>query len=158
MNLRTRRRLRGAAAGAFAAGVWALQQPLDMRLFGVAYDDTELLGKGVTRGPRWRPIGIALHLGNGAVFGAGYAEFAARSPLPAALNGPAAAMAEHLGSWPLVGLSDRYHPARADWPALAGDPAAFAQATWRHLLFGWVLGRAELRLNAAAPEPTLARR
>jgi hypothetical protein len=33
---------RGALAGAAAAGVWALQQPLDQRVFGVRYDDTEL--------------------------------------------------------------------------------------------------------------------
>ena len=31
---------------------------------------------------------------------------------------------------------------------LSADPAAFAQATWRHLLFGVVLGELERRLNA----------
>ena len=41
---------RGALAGAVAAGVWAAQQPLDKTVFGVDYDDTELLGKAVTRG------------------------------------------------------------------------------------------------------------
>ena len=49
--------VRGALAGAVAAGVWAAQQPLDKRVFGVDYDDTELLGKLVTRGPAWRPVG-----------------------------------------------------------------------------------------------------
>ncbi len=137
----------GALAGAIAAGVWALQQPLDMRAFGVPYDDTELLGKAVTRGPAWRPLGVAIHLANGAAFGAAYARLARRSPLPAWANGPAAGMTEHLASWPFVGLADRFHPAREDFPQLAGDPAAFAQATWRHLLFGVVLGETERRLN-----------
>ena len=137
----------GALAGAIAAGVWALQQPLDMRAFGVPYDDTELLGKAVTRGPAWRPIGIAAHLANGAAFGAVYARLARRSPLPAWANGPVAGMTEHLASWPFVGLADRFHPAREDFPQLAGDRAAFAQATWRHLLFGIVLGETERRLS-----------
>ena len=47
-------------AGAVAAGVWAAQQPLDMKVFGVKYDDTELLGKAVTRGPLWRPADLQL--------------------------------------------------------------------------------------------------
>jgi hypothetical protein len=130
--------------------VWALQQPLDRRVFRVPYDDTELLGKLVTRGPAWRPIGAALHVVNGAAFGAVYAIAAPRLPLPAWARGPAAGMAEHLASWPGTALSDRLHPARSELPSLNGDRRAFAQATWRHLLFGTVLGEIERRL---APEP-----
>jgi hypothetical protein len=37
-------------------------------------------------------------------------------------------------------------------PALWGSGPAFAQATWRHLLFGAVLGELERRLNAEEPE------
>ena len=87
------RTLRGALAGAIATGVWAIQQPIDMRIFGVPYDDTELLGKAVTRGPGWRPIGALMHLANGALFGAVYANVAPHIPLPPALKGPAAGMA-----------------------------------------------------------------
>ena len=141
------RTLRGALAGAVAATIWAAQQPLDKRLFGVAYDDTELLGKAVTRGPGWRPVGVALHLANGAAFGAVFARLARNSPLPDWANGPAAAMIENFGLWPLVGLTDRLHPAREELPDLAGNRAALAQATWRHLLFGVVLGETERRLN-----------
>ena len=36
---------RGALAGGIAAGLWALQQPLDKRLFASRYDDVELLGR-----------------------------------------------------------------------------------------------------------------
>jgi hypothetical protein len=140
--------LRGAVAGALAAGVWAAQTPLDKRVFGEHYDDTELLGKAVTRGPAWLPIGVALHLANGAAFGAAYANLARRVPLPSWTRGPLAALAQNFAFWPLAVVSDRAHPARKDLPQLWGNPRAFAQATWRHLLFGLVLGELERRLNA----------
>ena len=143
------RTVRGAVAGAVAAGVWALQQPLDRRVFGVPYDDTELLGKAVTRGRAWpaagpgaapaqrRGLRRALRerraAGAAAVVGARSRRGAAR-----ALRDVAAGRS----------LTDRLHPARDDLPKLAADPAAFAQATWRHLLFGVVLGELERRLNA----------
>ena len=138
---------RGAVAGAIAAGVWAAQQPLDKRVFAVDYDDTELLGKTVTKGPAWPFVGLAMHLANGAVFGAIYANVARRLPLPSWARGPAAGMAEHLTTWPSMVAVDRFHPARKDLPTLATNPRAFAQATWRHLLFGVVLGELERRLN-----------
>ena len=71
-------------------------------------------------------------------------------PIPPALRGPAAALAEHFFLWPLTGLSDRFHPARGALPVLAGNRRAFVQATWRHLLFGLVLGALERRLNGDA--------
>jgi len=141
------RSLRGALAGGIAAAAWAAQQPLDKRVFGCDYDDTELLGKLVTRGSAWPAAGAALHLLNGAAFGAVYSQLAPRLPLPGWARGPAAGLLEHLASWPLTFVTDRRHPARGDMPALATDPRAFAQATWRHLLFGTVLGELERRLN-----------
>src|SRR3954452_23142103 len=89
---------RGALAGAVAAGVWAAQQPLDKAVFGVDYDDVELLGKAVTRGPAWAPIGVGLHLANGALFGALYANVAPRMPLPSWARGPVAALVENFTS------------------------------------------------------------
>jgi hypothetical protein len=63
-------------------------------------------------------------------------------------------MAEHLGLWPLGQLVDRYHPARKELTPLWGNRRAFAQATWRHLIFGLVLGELERRLNMeGADEP-----
>jgi hypothetical protein len=147
------RTLRGAACGAVAAGVWALQQPLDKMAFSSQYDDVELLGKAVTRGDSWLPVGLALHLGNGAIFGGVYANVAPAIPVPPALRGPLAAIAEHLALWPLGSVSDRVHPARKDLPKLGGNRAAFLQSAWRHLLFGFVLGELERRVNAE-PEPT----
>jgi hypothetical protein len=145
---------RGAVAGAVAAGVWAATSPLDARVFGVPYLDQELLGKLVTRGRAWMAVGVALHVANGALFGAAYAQVAQRLPTPPWARGPLAGLAEHLATWPLTTLVDRGHPARDQLPRLAGEPRAFAQATWRHLLFGVVLGELERRLNRPpAPPP-----
>ena len=52
--------------GPLPPAVWAAQQPLDKAVFGSRYDDTELLGKAVTRGPSWMPVGVAMHVANGA--------------------------------------------------------------------------------------------
>jgi len=143
---------RGALAGAVAAGVWAAQQPLDKRAFSVDYDDVELLGKTVTRGPAWPYAGVAAHLVNGGLFGALYATVAPRIPLPSWARGPAAGLAEHLATWPAMAIVDRLHPARRDRDPIALSPRAFAQSAWRHLLFGVVLGELERRLNAP-PDP-----
>ena len=146
------RTLRGALCGASAAAVWALTQPLDKLVFKSSYDDVELLGRALTAGERWYPVGLALHLSNGAVFGAAYANLAPALPVPSVLRGPTVALAEHLAFWPLTSFSDRVHPARDRLPPLAGNRRAFGQATWRHLLYGIVLGELERLLNAA-PEP-----
>jgi xanthosine utilization system XapX-like protein len=128
----------GALAGAVAAGVWAAQQPLDKRVFGSNYDDVELLGKLVTRDSGWHATGLAIHMGNGAAFGAVYALLRPLFPGPPQVAGVAAGLSEHLATWPLTALVDR---------KLAGDRRAFAQAAWRHALFGLVLGELERRLN-----------
>jgi hypothetical protein len=141
------RTVNGALAGAAAAAVWASQQPLDKRLFRSDYDDVELLGKLVARDSSWPLAGIALHIQNGIVFGAAYAQLRPFIPGPDAAKGILAAVSEHLALWPLGRLSDRYHPARGQLPALTGNRRAFVQAAWRHALFGAVLGELERRLN-----------
>lgn len=146
------RTLRGAACGVVAATIWALQQPLDKRAFSSPHDDVELLGKAVTQGNAWYPVGLTIHVGNGALLGAVYANLAPAMPIPAPLRGPVVALVEHFALWPLTAVSDRLHPARDDLPRWAGSRTAFAQATWRHLLFGFVLGELERRLNRE-PEP-----
>jgi len=147
------RPLRGALAGAAAAAVWAAQEPLDQRLFGVPYSDTELLGKWVTRGPAWRPLGLAAHLQNGALLGAAYAALGPRLPVRGWAGGTLVGLGEHLATWPGTALVPRLHPAAGDFPVLWGSGRAFAQATWRHLLFGVLLGVLEARLNPPAPPP-----
>jgi hypothetical protein len=140
-----------------AAGLWAAEQPLDKLVLDCSYDDVELLGKAVTRGNGWYPIGLAMHLWNGAVFGAVYSNVASYLPVPPPLRGPLVALSEHVALWPLGSVSDRLHPARRELPELRGNGRAFAQAAWRHLLFGVVLGELERRLNTApeaAPPPS----
>jgi hypothetical protein len=144
------RTTRGALAGAIAAGAWSVQAQLDMRAFGVPYSDEALLGKAVTRGPAWPVVGVGLHLLYGASFGAAYANIAPRLPLPSWARGPVVAMIEHLSTWPMTVAVDRVHPARAELPDLWGNNRAFAQATWRHLVFGVVMGELERRFNALA--------
>ena len=128
----------GALAGAVAAAVWAAQQPLDKRVFRSDYDDVELLGKLVTRDSGWQAAGLAIHMTNGAAFGAVYALLRPLVPGPPQLAGVTAGLTEHVATWPLTGLVDR---------KLAGDRRAFAQSAWRHALFGLVLGEVERRLN-----------
>ena len=102
-----------------------------------------MLGKGVTRGPHWRAVGFALHAANGAVFGLAFDELRRRLPLSPRRLAVGLAVAEHLTLYPLCYFIDRYHPARGEpgIPPLLRNPRAFAQATWRHALFGTVLGR-----------------
>jgi xanthosine utilization system XapX-like protein len=128
----------GALAGAVGAAVWAAQQPLDKRVFGSDYDDVELLGKLVTREGR-QVTGLAIHLANGAAFGAVYSLVRPLIPGPPQTAGVAAALGEHVATWPLTALIDR---------KLTGDRRAFAQSAWRHALFGLVLGELERRLNS----------
>jgi hypothetical protein len=146
------RTLRGAVSGAVAAAVWAIQQPLDKKVFSSRYDDVELLGKAITRDAGWVPIGFGIHMADGALFGAVYANVAPALPVPPVLRGPVLALSEHVALWPLVALTDRLHPARGELPNLRGNRVAFLQAAWRHLLFGFVLGELERRINAE-PEP-----
>lgn len=136
-------RARAAAAGATAATVWGLLEPLDKRLFRCDYSDVALLGKLVTRGPGWRAAGFALHAANGAAFGLVFDAARRRLPIEPRRLALVLALAEHVALYPTSFLVDRYHPARGTEgiPPLLTNPRAFAQATARHALFGWLLGR-----------------
>jgi hypothetical protein len=139
-------RARAAWAGAAAATVWGLLEPLDRRLFRSDYSDIALLGKLVTRGRWWRPAGFAIHATNGAIFGLAFEEARRRlggDPRRLAL---AMALVENLALYPLAILVDRRHPARGE-PGLAPllTLRAFAQETARHAVFGVVLGRLAAR-------------
>jgi hypothetical protein len=137
-------RVRAAAAGAVAATVWGLVEPLDQRLLRCDYSDIAVLGKAVTRGPRWRLAGFALHALNGAVFGLVFDEVGRRVAFGPRRLAVAMALGEHAVLYPLGAIVDRRHPARGEpgLPKLVWNRRAYAQATWRHLLFGLVLGNA----------------
>jgi hypothetical protein len=118
--------LRAALAGATAAVVWGLQEPLDKRVFRCDYSDVEFLGRGR------RSVGFAVHALNGAVFGSVFNAVRRRTDLDARRLAVSLALAEHVALWPLMAIVDR---------KLVTSPNAFAQATYRHLLFGVLLAR-----------------
>jgi hypothetical protein len=119
-------RMRAAAAGAAAATVWGLLEPLDQRVFGCDYSDIELVGRGN------RKLGFVVHAANGATFGLAFDAVRRRVRIDHRRLAVGLALAEHVTLWPLIGLVDR---------ELVTSPRAFAQSTWRHLLFGALLGR-----------------
>jgi hypothetical protein len=132
--------LRGAFSGIAAAAAWAAAEPLAGRLFRPpgGYSDLRLLGAVVTRGPAWRPVGLGLHLWNGAVFGAVFE----RVGLQGVRQGILAAQVENLALWPGMAAVDRVHPDRKSgaWPPLLRNGRVFAYEAAVHLLFGAVLG------------------
>ena len=136
------RPVRAALAGAAAATAWGLLEPVDMRLFGSRYSDVALLGKLVTRGRGWRPLGFAMHAANGALFGLLYDRVRRRVDVEPRRLALALALAENAALYPLTVVVDRHHPARGDeyLPPLA-TPRVFAQETFRHALFGVLVGR-----------------
>jgi hypothetical protein len=148
------RALNGAIAGGVAAAVWAVQQPLDKRVFGHGYDDVEFMGKLVTRSDNWPAVGLALHVQNGMAFGVAYSALRPLLPGPPVAWGFVAAMVENAATWPLGRIADRYHPARGTMTPIGTSRRSLAQATWRHALFGLVMGLVEARLNdRSADEP-----
>jgi hypothetical protein len=118
--------------------VWAAAEPIDRRLLRNDDSDVALLGKAVTRSRAWPVVGLAMHAANGAVFGLAYHELRRRRDVSAVRL----AMVEHVALFPLGAIVDRRHPARGEAGVQQVFGArAFAQATWRHVLFGAVLGR-----------------
>jgi hypothetical protein len=108
--------------------VWAATERLDARVFGCDYSDVALLGKAVSR-RHWLPVGLAIHALNGAAFGVAFDIARRRVPVrPANLA---------------IGMALAENAARGEpgLPPLAKNGPAFAQACWRHTLFGWVLGK-----------------
>lgn len=118
--------LRAAVAGAAAATVWGLLEPLDQRLFRCPYSDVELLGSGNRR------VGFVVHALNGALFGLAFDAVRRRTDVEQGRLAVTLALAEHVALWPLMGVVR---------PELVASPRAFAQSTARHVLFGALLGR-----------------
>jgi hypothetical protein len=133
---------RAAGAGAIAALAWAALEPLDRRLFRCDYSDVALLGKAVTRGRGWLPAGLAIHAANGATFGLAFQALRRRVRVPPRRLAVGMALGEHLSLYPLSYFVDRYHPRRGEpgIPPLLTNPRAFGQATFRHAVFGALLG------------------
>jgi hypothetical protein len=127
--------LRGALAGIVAAVVWASAEPALGRLFRTPYSDRRLLA-GVTGGSP--AAALALHLANGAMFGALFERLGGRGPM----QGVVAAQIENVALWPAMAVVDRIHPDRRSgaWPPLVRNGRVFAYEATTHALFGAVLG------------------
>jgi hypothetical protein len=112
--------MRAALAGAVAATVWGLQEPLDRRVFRCDYSDVRIVG------------GLDVHALNGALFGLAFDAVRRRTGVDQTRLAVTLAVAEHTVLWPLLGVFDR---------EVVKSPRAFAQGVYRHVLFGYVLGR-----------------
>jgi hypothetical protein len=120
------RRGRAALAGAAAATAWGMLEPFDRRLFRCDHSDVKLVGGGS------RSLGFVIHAANGALFGLAFHAVRRRVPVDQGRLALGLALTEHVVLWQLIGLVDRN---------LARSPRAFAQGTFRHAVFGLVLGR-----------------
>lgn len=129
--------LRGALAGAAAASAWAAVEPVAARVAATGYTDVRLLGRMLSE-RHWAVAGTAVHLANGAAFGALFALAGARGPRA----GLAWAGAETLATWPGMAVLDRIHPdcRSGRRPRLLTDRRVFAQEVAMHSLFGALLG------------------
>ena len=119
------RTLRGALAGAAAAAVWAAQQPLDKRVFGVELRRRRSCSAAspACAATRRSPVGLALHVANGAAVRRRLRERGpAACPARRRVRGAAAGLAEHLATWP-GGARDRPARPRPRLPAAVGQPA-----------------------------------
>src|SRR5262245_29236578 len=112
--------MRAALAGAVAATVWGLQEPLDRRLFRCDYSDVQLVG------------GLPVHALNGALFGLAFAAVRRRTSMNHTRLAVGLAVVEHTALWPALGLIA---------PEVVKSPRAFAQGVYRHVLFGYLLAR-----------------
>jgi hypothetical protein len=112
--------MRAALAGAVAATVWGLQEPLDRRVFRCDYSDVRLVG------------GLPVHALNGALFGLAFDAVRRRTNVDQTRLAVTLAVAEHTALWPVLGLFE---------PEVVKSPRAFAQGVYRHVLFGYVLAR-----------------
>ena len=108
-----RRLVRGALAGAAAATLWTVSEPM-RRAFRTPYSDVRLAGRLVMSGRLWPVAGVVALTTLGAGMGSALAGAELTTPLGAVLG----AQAENLAAWPGMALADRYHPDRQDgsWP------------------------------------------
>jgi hypothetical protein len=131
-------RIRGALAGAVAAGIWNAYDPLLKRAFASPYADSELLGPFITTGRYEWLANLVTHMGGGAAFGYLFERVGGRG----VRAGVAAAVVENTVLWPVIGLLEPIHPKRrsGEWPPLLTNGRAFTSATVGHAIFGVLLG------------------
>jgi hypothetical protein len=131
-------RIRGALAGAVAAGIWNAYDPLLKRVFASPYADSEVLGPFITTGRYEWLANLVTHMGGGAAFGFAFERIGGRG----VRAGVAAAVVENTVVWPVIGRHEPIHPKRksGEWPPLLTNGRAFTSATVGHAIFGVLLG------------------
>jgi hypothetical protein len=147
--------VRGALAGAVAAGVWAAVEPALGRALRTGYTDVRFLGRFLPTGRAWPAAGLAWHVANGAAFGAVFGSLGGGGWK----RGLTAAEAENALTYPLLPVVARRHPdyRSVEWAGPEGR-RILVQETIVHGLFGAVLGGLTGRpgLPSAPPAPALA--
>src|ERR1700750_1040313 len=98
--------MRAPLAGAIAATVWGLQEPLDRRLFRCDYSDVRLVG------------GLPVHALNRALVGIAFDAVRRRTDLDKTRLAIGLAVTEHTVLWSLHGLFE---------PDVVKSPRAFGQ-------------------------------
>jgi hypothetical protein len=134
---------RVVGAGLAAGFAYLAAQEVDRRFANPRSNDLILVGGLVTARPSlWRPLGLVNHMLASVTFAFIFDWLVApRLWGPNWLRGLLTFQTENALSWPLVLLIDRFHPAvKAGEMAPLNRPIYFAQAAWRHLAFGVVLG------------------
>jgi hypothetical protein len=133
-----RRAFRAAAAGAAAAGVWAAVEPGLGRFTHAPHSELRLLGRMLAPERYWLPVGLGVHLLNGAAFGVVFDRLGGRGVVQAL----AAAQIENACLWPALLVVDALHPDVCDgtWPELATDRRVLVHEVAGHAVFGLALG------------------
>jgi hypothetical protein len=138
----------GAIAGLASSAAYAFVQAWDLKMFDYPTDDFVLLGSmAPVDDDLARPLGVVMHLGNGAALGAAYTLIGhERLPGSPLVRGLTWTMGETFALYPLA-LLEHLHPAVRDGrlPSyLTGT--AFIQQLLRHVAYGIVLGPMTERL------------
>jgi len=130
--------VRAAAAGAAGAAAWVVVEPAIGRAFGSPHRELRLVGGLLAPERVWLPVGLAVHLANGAVFGIAFDRLGGRGIRAAVI----AAQVENAVLWPAMILVDRLHPdvRSGRWPRLARNRRVVAHEVAGHLVFGLVMG------------------
>jgi hypothetical protein len=132
------RTLRAAAAGAVAAGLWAAAEPGLRRFTHAPHSEPRLVGRMLAPERCWLPVGLGVHLLNGAAFGLLFDRLGGRGIVRAV----AAAQVENACLWPTLLVVDALHPDVSDgsWPELFGDRRVLVHEVAGHAMFGVALG------------------
>jgi hypothetical protein len=115
-----------------------MAEPALHRAFGSPHGELRLVGRMLAPERAWFPVGLAVHLANGAAFGLAFDRLGGRGIRAAVV----VAQVENAILWPTMTIVDRRHPdvRSGRWPALTRNPRAIAHEVAGHVVFGVVLG------------------